>query len=52
MLFESNDETHENLRGFYAHAAKFHELKRKVKRHEKMQQQKKDQQAKNAAASS
>ena len=52
MLFESNGDTHENLRGFYAHAAKFHELKRKVKRHEKMQQQKKDQQAKNAAVSS
>ncbi len=43
MLFEGDAETHEQLRAFYAHAAKFHELKRKAIRHEKMQLQKREQ---------
>ena len=48
MLFEGTPETHEALRAFYAHASKFHELKRKVTRQERHQQQKKQQQLDNA----
>jgi hypothetical protein len=48
MLFEGDAGTHEALRAFYAHASKFHELKRKVARQERHQQQKKQQQLDNA----
>jgi hypothetical protein len=50
MLFDGSGDTHEKLRAFYAHAARFHEMKRKLRRQEKLQQQKKEQQqqAKNA----
>ena len=48
MLFEGDAETHETLRAFYAHASKFHEMKRKIARQERMQQQKKQQQLENA----
>jgi len=44
MLFEGDNATHEALRSFYAHAAKFHELKRKVSRQDRLQQQKVEQQ--------
>ncbi len=38
LLFEGSLEEQEQLRAFYAHAAKFQELKRKVARHEKFAQ--------------
>ncbi|MEZ5540400.1 MAG: class I SAM-dependent methyltransferase [Pseudomonadales bacterium] len=44
MLFSNDQATHEQLRAFYAHAAKFHEYKRKITRQERLQQQKKLQQ--------
>lgn len=51
MLFEGDAATHEQLRAFYAHAARFHEFKRKVARHERQQQKRQEQlQAQKAAA--
>jgi hypothetical protein len=43
MLFASDEKTHEQLRAFYSHAAKFHELKRKAARQEKQHQQRQEQ---------
>lgn len=43
MLFEGDTETHESLRAFYAHASKFHEMKRKIARQERHQQQRREQ---------
>ena len=52
ILFEGDTESHEALRAFYAHASKFHEMKRKIARQERMQQQKKQQQLDNAESPS
>lgn len=50
MLFEGDSATHDNLRAFYAHAARFHEYKRKVLRQERIQEQRRLQQLEKRAA--